>query len=347
MKTVLLIAMQFYNYNDAIKEYLEKKGYNVFIYDNPYIKYTIKEKIQNKIASIKGKIVKAKKERPFPEREVQKKSAEIYDIYRKINPDIVLIVKGDIVSRDLLEKMTGAAKILWMMDSFSRYEFLVPQLKLYDKVFVFEYSDLQFLNKYGITAEYLPLCADERIYYKQTKEKNIDILFVGAMYKQRKKLLDSLLAEYPDLNIEIYGYSIMKNELLKRALYSLKLIDQKYFLPIKPEEINEKYSRTKICLNIHHTQTKYGANMRVFESLAAGCFQLVDSNPYIEETFKGGLVTYTDKTDMFHKINYYLKHSDEREMIAQRGYECVIANHLFSNRLDKILYSAREILDIK
>ncbi len=344
MSTVLLIAMQFYNYNDAIKNYFEKKGYNVVIYDNPEINYNIKEKIDNKIVNLLGKSSGAKKDRPYPVREIKKKSDEIYRIYKEVHPEIVIILKGDIISKELIRKMNSSVNILWMMDSFSRFEFLIPQADMYDKVYVFEYSDIQLLAASGIEAEYLPLCADERIYFKQKADKNIDILFVGSIYKQRKRLLDEILKRYPKLNIEIYGYNIMKSEIIKKILYRRGLINRKYKKPITPEEINEKYSRTKICINIHHSQTIYGANMRVFESLAAGCFQLVDSNPYIEETFSGGLVTYKNKEDMFAKLDYYLKNVFERETIAKRGYECVIKKHLFANRLDVILEAVNEVL---
>lgn len=343
MKRVFLIAMQFYNYNEAIKCYFEKKGYKVTAYDNPTINYSFKEKLNNKVENIMGRTI-GEKEKPYPKREIERKSEEIYQIYKKLNPDIVFIIKGDIISEDLLNKMNDSIKILWMMDSFSRYEFLIPLAKLYNKVFVFEYSDIQLLYENGVEAMYLPLCADERIYFKQEKQKDIDILFVGEIYKNRKLLLDSLLKKYPDLNIEIYGYRIMRNEIIKRILYYMKLIDRKYKPPIKPEEVNEKYSRTKICLNMHHLQTKYGANMRVYECLAAGCFQLVDSNPYIEENFSDGLVTYTNKQDMYEKLDYYLAHDSEREKIAQKGYECVTENHLFANRLDIILNAINEVI---
>lgn len=342
MKTILLIAMQFYNYNDAIKYYFEKQNYNVVIYDDSRIEYAFKEKVENKVLNLLGKSSGSKKAHPFPTREIERKSEEIYELYREHNPEIVLVLKGDIISPGLLKKMNKSIKILWMMDSFSRFEFLIPQAELYDKVFVFEHSDIKLLNEREIEAEYLPLCADERIYYKSEQTKDIDILFVGSLFKQRKRLLNNLLKRYPDLNIQIYGYSIMKNEVLKRILYKKGLIDKKYNFTITPEEVNEKYSRTKICVNIHHEQTRYGANMRVFESLAAACFQLVDSNPYIEENFAGSLVTYKNKEDLYKKIEYYLAHDEERERIAQVGYENVLKNHLFANRLEYILRSVIE-----
>lgn len=76
--------------------------------------------------------------------------------------------------------------------------------------------------------------------------------------------------------------------------------------------------------------------MRVYECLAAGCFQLVDSNPYIEETFSDGLVTYTNEQDMYEKLDFYLAYDTERDEITQKGYECVTQNHLFANRMKAV-----------
>ena len=41
-------------------------------------------------------------------------------------------------------------------------------------------------------------------------------------------------------------------------------------------------------------------------------------------------VFYESKQDMISKIEYYLKHEDERVAIARNGYERTVANHTYN-----------------
>ena len=127
----------------------------------------------------------------------------------------------------------------------------------------------------------------------------------------------------------LYEYKIKRRALGKHI--------HNYNIP--PEEVNTVYNSTKICLNIHHRQSKEGVNPRTFEILGAGAFQLIDYKKELEDMFDIGreIVCYKNEADLLDKIEYYLENEDERNKIARRGHEIVKKKHTYKHRAETIL----------
>ncbi len=335
-KKILLIDENFYNYGEALVDHLRGRGFHVHrLCVNAFL--NLKIKVYNWIIKKSQEILKLDREFPRCAEQIKVMSQRILKEYYEYQPDIVIVIKADFLNREALMKMKDSKLIVWMMDSYGRYPFLMKDLDVFDQIFVFEKDDIDLLQKPGIKAFFLPLCADERIYYPQTVTKDIDILFIGAMYLNRMKILQSIIKRFPDCNIQFYGYTIGRYEFIKRWRYNHSEIRQHFFMPISPKKANELYARSKICINIHSSQTRKGANPRTFEILAAGGFEIVDSNPYIKEQLENGVVFFDSEEDLLDKIDYYLKHEEERADIAERGYNIVREKHMFSHRIDELV----------
>lgn len=139
--------------------------------------------------------------------------------------------------------------------------------------------------------------------------KRYDVCFVGHVNnKLREDALDRLFTEFPNF---YYGQAQFENAA-------------------------QKFCESKIVFNIAMTDD---INMRVFETMGTGSFLLTNWIPTIEEVFQDGkhLVLYRSMDEMADKAKYYLAHDDEREKIAQAGYEEVMKNHKIQNRVDVIL----------
>lgn len=139
--------------------------------------------------------------------------------------------------------------------------------------------------------------------------KEYDVCFVGHINAENRiNALDRLFREFPNF---WYGQRLFN-------------------------EASEKYSRSKICFNIAMTDD---INMRVYEIMGSKSFLLTNWVPGIEGLFEDGkhLVLYRSEEEMIEKAKYYLAHDDEREKIAQAGYEEVMAKHTIDRRVDRIL----------
>lgn len=335
-KKILLIDNGFYNYGESIEYYIRKRGYNVrrFCIKIPL---NFKIRVYNFLTKKMKEIFKLKKEFALLKEQIAAISQDILLEYEDFQPDYIIFIKADYINRDTLIKMQSAKLIVWMMDSYERYPYLIRDLDLFDHIFSFEESDINLLREKGIKAEFLPLCADERIFYPQNMEKDIDILFIGAMYPDRIKLLKKLISEFSQYNIQVYGYNINRFEILKKIKYKYTKMHKFFHKGVSPQEANDLYARSKICINTHNWQTKNGANPRTFEILATNSFEIVDYNFYIEKELNDGVVIYKDEKDLFHKLSYYLQHETERRQIAERGYKVTSERHLFSNRVGCLL----------
>lgn len=335
-KRILLIDNGFYNYGESIEYHMKNRGYNVsrFCIKTPL---NFKIRVYNFLTKKIKEIFKLKKEFPLIKEQITAISQDILLAYEEFQPDYVIFIKADYINRDTLLKMQSAELIVWMMDSYARYPYLINDLDLFNHIFSFEESDINLLKEKGIKAKFLPLCADERIFYPQNIEKDIDILFIGAMYPDRVKLLKKIISEFTQYNIQVYGYYINRFEILKKIIYKHTNMHKIFHGRVSPQEANDLYARSKICINMHNWQTKNGANPRTFEILATNSFEIVDYNSYIEKEINDGVIIYRDEKDLFCELSYYLQHEAERKQIADRGYMITKERHLFSNRVECLL----------
>lgn len=98
-------------------------------------------------------------------------------------------------------------------------------------------------------------------------------------------------------------------------------------------------SASKISLNTHGNFMRYGGNMRLFESLGVGAFQLVDNRVGVREWFTPDehLVIYDNFDDLREKVQYYLAHDDERNAIAAAGREYALQHHTYDHRVQTLM----------
>lgn len=333
-KKVLIISSPYFNFQNNIANAFEELGYSVHIetYDEPIHPFKGLLRWRHKFAVNKERL--------------RAKSRAKYDIYIKdifdnYRPDLVFIYNGSILLDQRLDYFRETSKvIIWMYDSVLRKgnERCKEHIHHADKVFCFEKKDVEYYKSIGKEAIFLPSCCDTRVHYpNNSSERDIDILFVGVIYtsKKRQEYLDYLIAQFQDRKIVIYGEQIPFVKFpLKCLLRRNRKIYKNHNIP--PYMVNQLFNRTKVALNIHNEQSTDGANPRVFETCAAGAYQVCDANPYIESLFQHGEVgLYHSKEEMVEKIQYALEHNMEAQ--AKAGYELITSNHTFLTRVKYML----------
>ena len=75
-------------------------------------------------------------------------------------------------------------------------------------------------------------------------------------------------------------------------------------------------------------------NYRTFETTGCGTFLLTNYTPGLEKLFDIGkeIVVYNDLNDLDNKVKYYLENEEEREKIANAGYERSKTDHTYYER---------------
>ena len=197
-------------------------------------------------------------------------------------------------------------------DTHLGYEHRLNTARHFDWVFCNQKRARDEFIKDGIPAEkcrWLPHAAEPLAYPKTEVINKYDISFIGNMGAiNRVNFLDAMFKEFPNF---FYG---------RRLFNEAALI----------------YNESKIVLNLSILDD---INMRVFEVLCSGSFLLTNELPTQGLLFKDGvhLVTYKDTKDAIEKTKYYLAHDEERNKIAQAGFDLVRKLHTYDHRLASVM----------
>src|SRR5205814_10664694 len=96
----------------------------------------------------------------------------------------------------------------------------------------------------------------------------------------------------------------------------------------------------KIVFNRHiDIAGPWANNLRLYEATGVGSFLITDSKENLAEIFEPGVevAAYRDGRDCLEKVDYYLRHSEEREAIARRGQERTLRDHGYLRRMEEMI----------
>jgi len=176
-----------------------------------------------------------------------------------------------------------------------------------DRIDYIAFNNPDDMKKYNLPNSFwMPYASSEKHYFKKyTTEKIYDIVFIGGMTEDRKRICDKFNIKH----INAFG-----------------------------EDYVREMQSAKICFN---KSMSYDINAKYFEILGSGSFMLtnfnenffsyMDRNPFIEKMF------YYDDDDLKSKIDYYLSHDDEREEIASKAHKYILENHTYESRAKLII----------
>ena len=165
MKKILLIAPDFNNYTEIFSNSIDKCGYNAISLS--FSAYDWRTAVC-KLFHCSDKKIIDKKKTIFNKR--------ILELYKEINPEFVIVIRGDFMERETLSSIT-CPKAIWLYDSVSRYPDMMENWELYDLHYVFEESDVLKLKEKNKESVFLPLGYDEQKYYPiNTNTKDVSTM---------------------------------------------------------------------------------------------------------------------------------------------------------------------------
>lgn len=104
------------------------------------------------------------------------------------------------------------------------------------------------------------------------------------------------------------------------------------------EGMPKVFKCSKINLNLTAKGIQSGAALRVYDVLGCGGFLISNYQAELAEQFKVGkeIVLFESEEDLLEKIDYYLRHEEERREIARNGYERVKREYSYQKRLEQM-----------
>jgi spore maturation protein CgeB len=208
---------------------------------------------------------------------------------------------------------------------------------------------------------YSPFGCNHRLFVRKSLPKLYDVSFVGGYHPFRAWCLQRLSKS--GINVKAWGYGWPNGQLsfermvdvFNQSRINLNLSnneswDMRYILlPTKPVKDRFRVMRNTFRAATHpDAKTREMVKARHFEINACGGFQLSYYTEGLERHFQIGeeIAIYESVDAIVNKVFYYLKHQDEREDIARRGYERTLRDHTmekrFADLFDRILPNWRE-----
>ncbi len=197
------------------------------------------------------------------------------------------------------EKLRGKKYIIYQLEQLSEKEgWYSPLMErvLKNATVVWDYSkqNIQFLEKRGINAQYLPLGYHRALEMIPTSScRDIDILFYGSINARRQQILKRILEE-------------------KRS--NLKVVFGAY-----GQQRDELIARSRIILNIHYYATNIFEAVRISYLLNNACAVISEESPLYP--YPGVDLCMVPYEKIMETCYRFLEHPDEIEQYRQRSYE--------------------------
>ena len=181
-----------------------------------------------------------------------------------------------------------------------------------------------------------------------------DIVYLGANLRKKRWFAEEILRPLRrKYRVGVFGPGwSMRDQVLRAgsrlcrlagAFQVAKTIDLSR-ITVPPDAERALYSSSAVALNFHEreddgSQPHYIVNQRAFKIPACGGFQICDEVPAIRKYFgEDEVVTAPlDPAEWMARIEYFLRHNQEREAIRAKGAHRALREHLSTHRVNSVL----------
>lgn len=340
MRILLVDTTQYYPssplFLEAVEELCQKDNHEFYFFDQaPYYKPLEKFLLHKASYRLMGG-------RPLT---YWKFNKDLIEATSRFRPDILLIVKGALVSPKILQEIK--AKIGPYLVNYATDDPFNPRNTTPQLIKGIPYYDLYVSTKRAIMDDvkkagcqnviFVPFGYKPTLHFpespKTDEEKGkftSDVVFIGGCDEDRIPYLEALLKSIPNLNLHLYG-----------GYWNRYPIFRKYYCGLAyGRDFRLALGGTKIAINFVRRANRDGHVMRTFEIPACGAFMLAERTKEHLELFEEDkeAAYFGSKQEFVEKVKYYLSHDDERDIIARAGHEKAISQvHTYLDRLRKII----------
>ena len=197
-------------------------------------------------------------------------TARAIEAVHGLDPDVVLVVKGDTFDAPLWEALEGRRRALWLYDELRRSGHTPASLAAAGPVASYSPHDVKTLAAQGLRAVHMPLAYDPEVSF--TPVASDEVVFVGARYPGREALLTALAQR--DVPVRAHGRDWSGHPLDRLRTWRLHQPAVPHGRDLDRGDAYAAMAGARATLNVHGDQD--GFTMRTFEACGVGAVQLVD-----------------------------------------------------------------------
>ena len=260
-------------------------------------------------------------------------------------PDIILALAQAPLDKETVSRLKtlGAPIAFWFVEDFRTLTYWNQMAPCYDSFFTIQRGEFHDkLKEAGVANPYyLPQACHPDIHCPLNLDQaeldhfGSDLSFMGAAYYNRTRMFEQLLN---------YSFKIWGTGWDPSSVYGEFL--QNGGARVETVEAVRVFNASRINLNLHSSTFHEGVNPngdfvnpRTFEIASCKRFQLVDERSELASKFdlEKEVVTFADVRDLKDKIDYFLKHPEECQRVAEASYKRVRQDHTFVQRMQEML----------
>ena len=199
---------------------------------------------------------------------------------------------------------------------------------------------------------YSPFACNTSVFCRKDLPRLYDVSFVGQYHPYREWYLAYL--KKAGIRVHVWGVGwptgllkldemvdVFNQSRINLNLSNCVSWDVRYLLtPFRPVKNTLRVWRDTVrAINQPDRKVVEQVKGRHFEINSCGGFQLSYYVEGLERHYQIGdeIAIYATPEELLQKVQYYLRHADEREAIAQRGHERTLRDHTMEQRLEQIL----------
>jgi len=217
-----------------------------------------------------------------------------------------------------------------------RNKHYIASLTWMDFNYVFRQKNVTDVQKHTKHCEILlPYINTDLIHPIEDCEKKYDVVFVGHYENDGRDQIIRELIKDDSINFMLFGTDWDKSPIY--ADIKTKLGDIK---PVYEEKYNMTLNQTKMALCFFSSLNNDHYTTRTFEIPASGSTLISQYSKESAEFFKPDLeaIYFKSTSEMVDKIHFYIKHDQDRNIIAHNGYRKVIdGRHTSIDRAKQII----------
>lgn len=324
---LLLITPTFHGYGLSIGRGFESLGYDVTVHE------------YDRLAGVCAKVGhKMRVELPArlgmgPERGVEVGRDTAARI-RSLRPDVILLIRGDDVADEVFSAMdeVGARRVLWLWDEVRRTRHTAESLDRFPQLISYSPIDTQTFLAQGRECLHVANAFDHTM-IPQTARHTSGILFIGARYPRRQRLVEALVSAH--VPVTTVGRSWSRHLVDRARTWEWRRPNVRALRDVPREAGYEMTAGAAAALNIHYDQD--GFTMKTFEVPGVGGVQLID-RPDVAELYDPGseVLVYESEEEMVELARRCLTDDRWGDRIREAGRRRTLAEHTFVHRAREV-----------
>lgn len=324
---ILLVVPAFHGYGRSIAGALERAGHSVLLHEYD-LNATRSSKVRHKLVhELPDRVTGG---HSGSRRHAHLMTATAVAAVTEARPDVVLTVKGDTLGPEYWSAVdaSGARQLLWLYDEVARMSFDPVVLDSRPSVVSYSPHDVGLLASRGLRAAHVLDAYDHTV--PVTPRRSGDVVFVGARYPDRERLLTRL--HQSGVPVRAYGRDWSGHPIDRLRTWRMHTPDLPSGRDVPRDTAYGITAGAVAALNSHTDQD--GFTMRTYEIPGSGGLQLID-RPDVGQIYDPGeeVLVFTSDEEL---VELSLRARTDRtwaRQIAERGHRRTLAQHTFDHRV--------------